>query len=407
VLALVLVLAVAGASLAASPSFSGNLTVTAESTGGSFTGAFDVKPSVRVDANFAESGEGWSLDARLRTMWTGSSATVSIHRYRGIFELPHGKATVARNFDLGHIDTAFRWIRQEANPSSTVDQIRLNKSISGVDVDLQLRGDQGDKLYGRVQTKVNSATVGAGLRLGLGGSATDYAVYATVPVGSASVSAIYGALPGYGHGSDGQYAVEVSGNLTPELSAGLSYSSVGQGAVSKGLGARATFERGLIQVKASYAQDTQASGDKNRIDVWAKYRGSEDNQAFGDLFQGDPWEDEWYTNVAAAFGAHAVVEAGADALIELYGVWPFTADAIGRAKVDTKGGQTGFAVEARFQMNDKLVLNPFVSKERAPTDTYTLGARAIYSVSENAEITLEASQTGSDQVLKAVYSLDF
>jgi len=51
------------------------------------------------------------------------------------------------------------------------------------------------------------------------------------------------------------------------------------------------------------------------------------------------------------------------------------------------------------------VLNPFAERERgSETD---LGARAIYSVTEDVEFTVEAAQKGDNPRLVAKLSIDF
>jgi hypothetical protein len=67
-LALVLVFVITGAAFAATPSFSGNISVTAESEK-SFTGPFTITPSFRTDMDIAEKGETWQVDVRVRATW--------------------------------------------------------------------------------------------------------------------------------------------------------------------------------------------------------------------------------------------------------------------------------------------------------------------------------------------------
>src|SRR5690606_31531301 len=92
--------------------------------------------------------------------------------------------------------------------------------------------------------------------------------------------------------------------------------------------------------------------------------------------------------------------------ITLYGVAPLTSTAIGRAKVTTSDGDTQFNVEARFSLSEKLVFNPFANQAIAEDET-ELGAKLIYSVSDNSEISVTAKQKGDKQSLTAAYSIDF
>src|SRR5690606_35820819 len=141
VLALVLVMAVASASLAATPSFSGNLKLTAESDG-SFTGPFTLTPEARVDVNFAEKGDNWSLDARLRATWNGKDdVTFGIHRYKGVLQAGSVTAMAWRNYEEKNIDTPFRWVRLAGEPGEKVDALRLSADVSGVQIDAQLQNN--------------------------------------------------------------------------------------------------------------------------------------------------------------------------------------------------------------------------------------------------------------------------
>ena len=401
VLAMVLVLAIAGSSLAANaPTISGNLKLEAKSAT-SFTGPFALTPSLRVDADFAESGDNWQFDARVRSTWSGSgNVVVGINRYRGILTAGNWTYTVARNYSLGNIDTPFNWIRQASNPGSTVDQLRAVGKLNNVDVHAQLVSND-NFLRLRAQAPVNAWTLGTGVEYKLGDTAnSNYTVYGIGAFGVVSVKAIYGSFAGNGH-----YAVDVEGKASDALTLGATYSDYTYKDTTQGYALRATFEQNLVRATASYKEH-----EKN-TSLWFKYRGSADNQAFGDLFEGDPWKSDpwtetWYKNVAPAFGLNYSTKEGTDATIKLFGVAPFAGKAIGRAEVATQAGNTGFLVEARFSLSDKVVLNPFADKATNAPDT-TIGARLFYTVSSNSEIHVEAKQTGPAQSLLASYSINF
>jgi len=432
VLALVLVLGVSSASLAFTPTFSGKFAVKAVSEE-SFTGPFKIGPVARVDMDVAESNEVWSLDARIRVGWDPHkldddvSDGVSVNRYKGVLRLGNVSITGARNFDLDEISTPFAWIKQAKNPEDKnekkLDQLRLNANVSGVAIDVQAVANaptaaSDSDIKARVQTEVHGVTVGGGLRFVevSGTEHTDYVVYTKIPMGQFTLSAIYGSLPSELSGDDGQYAAELMWKPNNNIETAVGYSSADAGDVKDGVFARLQVTQGLVQGKVDYKQDKSTPEDKNVIEATFKYRGSDNNQSFSDLFKDwdetetDEYEDDenWYTNVAPAFGVYAKTQRDEETRIDVYGIAPFAGNAIARARVMTQGGDTGFDVEARFGLTEKLVLNPFVSNPlKDTTDDTTFGARAIYSVAQNAKFTVEASQTGEDQKLSAEVSIEF
>ena len=414
VLALALVLGVASASMAATPSFSGNVTVKVTSSP-EFFGPFSLDPSARVDVDFAESGDSWSLDARLRASWDpkagdpSHAVNVSLNRYKGVLTAGPVTATLAKNFGLGNIDTPFTWIRLASNPNdggspaNYYDQLRLSANLSGVQIDTQMvnNTDKIDVLKLRAQTQVDTLTLGAAAELGLAGKDSNYAVYGTTKLGIAEVKAIFGSFA-----NKSEYAVDLGAQVTEQLNIGATYSSVDKADTSKGYAVRAKFTEGLLFANATYAEQDKET------ELWLKYRGSENNQAFDDLFEGDPWEDDdtwaqtWDQNVAPAFGVRYSDTETDDSQISLFAVAPLTSTAVGRAQFDTQGGKTGFLVEARFKLNEKTTLNPYVDRDLDASDT-EFGARLQYKVSDNAKVTAAASQEGSVQTLTAAYSIDF
>src|SRR5690606_15586568 len=127
---------------------------------------------------------------------------------------------------------------------------------------------------------------------------------------------------------------------------------------TEGYAVRAKFEQGILFAEAKHAEENR------KTTFWFKYRGSEENQPFDILFdeEEDDWNDEGYKNVAPAFGVYFEDQKGAKPLIKAFAVAPFAGTAIARAKVETQDRDTGFAAEARFNLSDKLVLNPYVEQ---------------------------------------------
>lgn len=385
VLALVLVFAIAGATFAA-PSFSGNVSLTAETD--EFVGAFELKPSVRVDADFAEEGENWTADVRLRTSYDGTDTSVSVARYRGVFNAGDITATIANGYNLGHVDTPFQWVRVAGNPGH---RLRVTTDLAGVGITAQLQDNEN--LYLRAQTALDAATIGSGMILNLDDlEQSSYTGYLTTSFDIVNIRAIVGTF----QGGDMAYAVGFDADLTEQLNVGARYSNLNRAGTTKGFFVEGTFTEGLIQAKASFAEEDSA------LSASLRYRGSEDNVAFGDLFD----EDEWYNNVAPAFGvSYSSKESAADATIRLDGVFPAADNFVALAYFEMEGDANAYGIEGRLGLTDKTTINPYFSNSK--TDVTTIGANLEYAVGEDADITLTAQKEGNDELLKVVYSIDF
>lgn len=427
-LALVLVLALAGTSLAASPTLEGRLKVVfknvEDSSGGEdssgdleFSGPYELSPELRLDLNFDESGDNWSFEGRVRAEsdFTGD-ASVTL-KYKGVLQAGPVTVTAARDYDLGNIDAPLKWLRLGGNvkfkdeDETPTDMLRVSTAVSGVQIDAQVhRGDedpddeQVHNLRARVQTEIENFTLGAGLRYGLQSElGNDYMVYATTKFGIVELKGIYGSF--YDEEDDeeeGHYAIDVGADVTEFLNVGATYSDFTHGDTTEGYAVRAKFEQGILFAEAKHAEENR------KTTFWFKYRGSEENQPFDILFDEDEddWNDEWYKNVAPAFGVYFEDQKSEKPLIKAFAVAPFAGTAIARAKVKTQDGDTEFAAEARFNLSDKLVLNPYVEQDMGEKDT-RIGSKLIYEVSENSEVTLDASQKKDEQKLQATFELKF
>ncbi|MFS8665022.1 MAG: hypothetical protein LOD84_04965 [Limnochordales bacterium] len=444
-LALVLVLALAGTSLAASPTLEGRLKVVFENAEDSseFSGPYELSPELRLDLNFDESGDNWSFEGRVRaeldfsatesdfTGWNftdryfSGGTSVTLNKYKGVLQAGPVTVTAARDYDLGNIDAPLKWLRlggnvklkfkkdEDETPTETpTDMLRVSTAVSGVQIDAQVhRGDEvaepadpDDKrvynLRARVQTEIENFTLGAGLRYGLqSGRGNDYMVYATTKFGIVELKGIYGS---FYNEDEGHYAIDVGADVTEFLNVGATYSDFTHGDTTEGYAVRAKFEQGILFAEAKHAEENR------KTTFWFKYRGSEENQPFDILFDEDEddWNDEWYKNVAPAFGVYFEGQKSEKPLIKAFAVAPFAGTAIARAKVETQDGDTGFAAEARFNLSDKLVLNPYVEQAKGKKDT-RIGSKLIYEVSENSEVTLDASQKKDEQKLQATFELKF
>ncbi|HLT57894.1 MAG TPA: hypothetical protein VKZ69_03880, partial [Limnochordales bacterium] len=137
-LALVLVLALAGTSLAASPTLEGRLKVVFENAEDSseFSGPYELSPELRLDLNFDESGDNWSFEGRVRAEsdLTGD-ASVTL-KYKGVLQAGPVTVTAARDYDLGNIDAPLKWLRLGGNvkfkdeDETPTDMLRVSTAVS-------------------------------------------------------------------------------------------------------------------------------------------------------------------------------------------------------------------------------------------------------------------------------------
>nr|MBO2472443.1 hypothetical protein [Bacillota bacterium] len=404
-MALVLVFVITGAAFAATPSFSGNISVTAESEDG-FTGSFTITPSFRTDMDIAEKGETWQVDVRVRATWDPKdtdSVNIAINRYRGIFNGEGFTATIARNYSLGNIDTPFAAIRQNSNPSdedkNPLDQIRVSADLGGIAIATQLVSGS-DLLKVRAQTSVDNFTIGAGAELNLKDlEKSNYAGYVTTSFGDliSSAQVLFGSF-----NDTFKTAVGATIKPTEQLSVDVRYATEKVGNATKGYYVGGTFTEGLLQAKASIAEeDTTISSS-------FVYRGSENNVAFGDLFSDDYWAD----NVAPAFGVfYTSKESAADPTIELKGVFATADNFVARASIKLEGSKNDISAEAKLGLTEKVTLRPYFSKEMIKKDQTTYGLDVEYAISDNSSITVTAERSEEpnkeEDLLKVVYSIDF
>lgn len=395
VLALVLVFAIAGASMAA-PSFSGNVTLKAESNK-SFTGPFELKPSVRVDANFDEEGENWTLKARVRSTSSGGNFTVGLNHYLGELNAGSVTAKIARNNGLGNVVTPFNWVVLASNPvdaaDNPVDQVRMSVDLGGVDVVTQLRGGNDNNLYLRAQTDAGLATVGTGMKIDLSPAKDSvYTGYLTTSVDIVNLRAIVGSFNG-----TTEYAVGAEVDLTEQLNIDATYNTRGDA----GFGVDVTFTEGVLQAEVGYGQKDSA------VSASVVYRGSDANQTFDELFDeraNTAWTTKWHTNVDPAFKvSYEADNSGSE--IGVRGVLPVADNFAARFRFISANSTSSYSVEGWLGLTDNLTLNPEFSKSAANVNT--IRAKAIYAVGEGAEISVEGKRVGDDDSLVAAYSINF
>src|SRR5690606_8127561 len=133
----------------------------------------------------------------------------------------------------------------------------------------------------RAQPSVANFTIGAGAGLKLGGlENSSYAGYVTTSFGDliSSAQVLFGSF-----NDTFKTAVGATIKPTEQLSVDVRYATEKVGNATKGYYVGGTFTEGLLQAKASIAEEDTT------ISASFVYRGSENNVAFGDLFSDNRW----------------------------------------------------------------------------------------------------------------------
>lgn len=374
VLALVLVFAIAGATFAATPKFGGKLEVTADSPN-SFTGPFAVDAAATIDISFAEEGENWGLDLALESVNLMTGANLKIKNYKATLAGEGFDVIMANNVKIGKLGGPFGYV--SSADSVAADRVRVNTEFGGVDATAEFATGDQMKLF--ASTDVNDMTIGAAAAVDMSGTGNnDFVGYLETSFDIVDVYGEFGSV-----GGDTVWGVGAEATLTEQLTVDGEYESDESWAVG------ATFTEGVMQAKAGYDNDSVATASFT-------YRGSEDNQAWADLFK----DDKYYLNVAPAFKVSYTTE---NSKITLDATAPLADNLHGKANVVVEEGKdTAITVKARAALTEKLSLSPYyVSADSA------VGVDLNYKVGDGAKIGVNAESADGDQSLKATFTVEF
>lgn len=384
VLALALVLAIAGASFAATPQFSGSLEVTATSQN-SFAGPFGVTYGAELGIKFEEEGENWTANVGLAAVDLSTGGNFALGSYKGTFAGDGFDVAVARNQSVGGKKGDpfdFYVLTDKPRGDDHINRIRLTTSVLDQEVLVQLASDT-DEL--RVRTEGSVEAFDWGVTAGV--DLDDTSAFGFVFDGAASfgIADVYGAA-GSVHG-DTVYGVGADFQLTEEFSADAQYKHDAAGNDTWKVGAK--YEEGLLQATAGYNNDEVAT-------VGAKYRGDAGNQSFNNLFA----KDHYWKNVAPAFGGSFTTK---DNKITLDATAPLADNfAVKGQVVVEEGKDTAINLDARYAVNDKFTIEPYYASADEK-----FGSDFKYAVGEGASIALNVDSEGGNQSSFVKFSIDF
>lgn len=383
VLALALVLAVAGASFAATPEFGGTLELKADSKK-SFTGPFGVTAKATLDVSFAEEGEVWSFDGSLKgsDLLAEDGATWMLEKYKGVINADGFGVTLASNYKIGKVATPFDFVVMADEVEK--HRIRFNTDIGGLTTHAELEeGESNVKL--RTETDLDGFTVGAGAVIDL--DENKDTLNTLVGYGKTTIDIV--TLTGAAGVKEDEtiYGVSASVKVIEQLTVDGKYTH----SPADAWDVSATFTEGVLQAKAKYDHKEVAT-------VSAEYRGSEDNQAFG----GDQFhKDKYYNNVAP--GARVTYTTDKNK-VTVEATAPLADNFHVKGKVVVEEDEeTDIAVDARYAVNDKVTVLPYYKSEKT-----VFGSELKYAVGDGAEIGLDGKvEDGNKQSLLATFTIKF
>lgn len=419
VLALVLVLALAGATFAATPQFSGKLEVEAKSDG-SFVGPFNLTAGATVNLKFAEEGENWTASVGLAGInlfgsqtielvdadgnvlvpdkedddydendpdtWVPAKITVpggslALANYKATFQGDGFDVAVARNQSVGGAKgDPFGFYGLSDKPAASndgVDRIRLNTSLVGVPVSAQLASNTKEL---RARTAGEADAFSWGVTAGVDLSDTSkfgFVADGGLGLGIVDVFAAAGSVGGatvWGIGAEAQ--------VTEQLSVDAEYLHDNSWEVG------AAYTEGLLKATAGF-------DSTNAAEVGLTYRGDSGNVAFGDLFK----KAHYWKNVAPAFGGSYETK---DSKVTLNATAPLADNFAVLGNVTMAGGTTNFNLDARYAVNAKFTIEPYYKSK----DTQ-FGSDFKYAVGEGASIALNLDSKNSNASSSVKFTVEF
>lgn len=361
VLALVLVLALAGATFAATPQFSGTLEVKADSAG-SFVGPFTLGHKFSLGLKFDEEGENWTANVGLAgqdLVSGGSTGNFVLDNYKATFQGTGFDVAVAHKQSVGAgLGDRFKFYGLSTHSSGdTNHRIRLNTKLVDQDVHFQL-GTDTSELRARTQGETDAFNWGVTAGVDLSNTSQfGVVVDGGLSLGIVDVFAAAGSVGGtvWGVGADAQ--------VTEQFSVDAEYKHDSTWKVG------AEYEEGLLRTTATF-------NSANNATVGLIYRGDAGNQSFGDLFK----DDKYYLNVAPAFGGSYATNGSK---VTLNATAPLADNFAIRGKVEIASGNTDFEVKARYAVNDKFTISPYYDSADPKFGSdfnYAVGAGATIGV---------------------------
>lgn len=456
VLALVLVFALAGSSLAATLTWEGSYEAKAEWDSGygeeaNFTGPYSpVGDGLELSFTISDDKGVWDASFELDGgLYEGALGEYTVKVNEDAFQV-----TVWGNYDedegIGDAGDALDFIIVSGENEDPRGKMRVTTDALGFDLLTQL---EGTNLFVNAETELEGITLGATLDhlfafapngVTVWESANRFSVYGGADFDGIKVDGAFAMLSGEDMPEDdtSAFGVKASADVTDQINVNGSFRSVGENFLAddakSGFDVGAKFTEGVLQATAKYEVATHEDPveDDTKITIGATYRGSEDNEPFADLFKGN----KYYNNVDFAFGGTYTMNdapGAAASIIELKATGPVVPDqfwinanvklssnedgfnvSTGQpmpadwSVAETAEGATEVTVDGYAKVGEKLVLKPSVSSKQWTAidaefvdedDNLLVGAGDIssmtvklnvdYNVTDDATLTAGIGQT--------------
>lgn len=372
VLALLLVLAVAGSSFAATVTWSGEFEATAEymswfrpAGDAKFFGNYGREAGASLDIGIKDDQDVWSVDFKVKGLVDGDAdlGKYTLKVNEEAFQVTAwGKYAATDRTGIGHRGDKLELLRVLGTNTSGQPKFRLTTNVGGFDMLGQV---EAGKVLFNGETAFDNFSLGATLShkfaTTTAKSENEFGVYGGTELGLVNLDAAFATKSSEDLDSNknyGVFGVKASSDITEQLKVGGSVKSYGDGD-SKGrslvYGVEGTYTEGLLQFGLNYdATNFHATSDKSEttIKVSAEYRGSADNNDFGKLFGGD-----YAGNVAFAFGGSYTVNQNVNdkpaSVLVLNVTGPVVQDQFWlRGQVEMAEGEAGF--EATYRRSDQI-----------------------------------------------------
>lgn len=440
VLALVLVLAVAGASFAADVSWGGKFEADGKwnsdfvpADEAKFFGQYELGSKLTLSLKAADEDGVWDVAADI----TDVGGDTKLGKYTVKLNDDAFKVTAWGKYGatagIGDKSDELDLVVVSGKNTSEVPKIRVTTELGGFDLLTQV---ESKNLFVNGAADLSGFTLGATLDhkfADVDKAENRFAVYGSSEFSGVKVDGAFATRTGDDVDTEDNsaFGVKASADVTEQINVSGSYRSVGENFTGtetvSGYDLGAKYTEGLLQASLKYDVSTNdpkdSKDDTTKITVGATYRGSDENHAFADLFKAD----KYYENVAFAFGAKYTANDADDApksMIELDAAGPVVADQLwvkgnvtlaqndagftrkftpsyGTAgDVDDIKSYTGVTVDGYAAVGEKLALKPRVKSEQwtfvGPVDdsatSLLVQVEAKYALTADASLTAKLGQ---------------
>lgn len=316
VLALVLVFAIAGAAFAAEVDLSATFGSEVSYKSGAeeevpFLGdGYTTKTQLDVELKVTGEDDVWNATVNVEDLYGAAGPSLGFYRLTiddGTITADVWGKHANSNATIGDKGDALELLAISGNNQGEAPYVRLGTNLAGVALTGQVENADSNAWYLNAETSVDAFTLGATIKEDLDNNEHRFAVYGGADLGVANVNVAYASTDADEEDNTAM-GVKVEAQVIDPLKVVATYQTVGEnyaGANSK-IGVNGTYTEGLLQAYVAHEQNTDAETSTNTVRV--RYRGSEGNVAFGDLFH----NNHYWKNVAPAFEAEYKMSDKAD-----------------------------------------------------------------------------------------------